>query len=32
LETEIVRENGLSKELMDGWRRHISGEEATDYR
>ncbi len=32
LETEIVRENGLSKELMDAWRQYISGKAATDYR
>ena len=32
LETEIVRENGLSKEHMDAWRQFISGQPATDYR
>jgi molecular chaperone DnaK len=32
LETEIIRENGLSKEHMDAWRNYISGEPATDYR
>jgi molecular chaperone DnaK (HSP70) len=32
MDTEIVRENGLSKEHMDGWRKHVSGEAATDYR
>jgi len=32
LETEIVRENGLSKEHMDAWRKFISGREATEYR
>ncbi len=32
LETEIVRENGLSKEHMDAWRQYISGKKATDYR
>ena len=31
-ETEIVRENGLSKEHMDAWRQHISGQKPTDYR
>ncbi|MGA2032878.1 MAG: Hsp70 family protein, partial [Thermoguttaceae bacterium] len=25
VETEIVRENGLSKELLDRWREHICG-------
>ena len=30
-ETEIVRENGLSKEHMDGWRKYICGLDATDY-
>lgn len=30
-EAEIVRENGLPKEHLDGWRRYISGSEATDY-
>ncbi len=32
METEIVRENGLSKEHLDAWRQHISGMEATEYR
>ena len=32
LETEIVRENGLSKEHMDAWRQYISGRKATEYR
>ena len=32
LDTEIVRENGLSKEHMDAWRQYISGQSATDYR
>jgi molecular chaperone DnaK len=31
-ETEIVRENGLSKEHMDGWRKYISGLDPTGYR
>jgi len=31
-ETEIVRENGLSKEHMDAWRQFISGKTATEYR
>jgi molecular chaperone DnaK len=31
-ETEIVRENGLSKEHMDAWRKYITGLEATGYR
>ena len=30
--TEIVRENSLSKEHMDGWRKLISGLPPTDYR
>lgn len=29
--TEIVRENSLSKEHMDGWRFYICGKEPTDY-
>ena len=29
-ETEIVRENGLSKEHMDGWRKFICGLDPTD--
>lgn len=32
LHTDFDRENSLSKEHLDGWRRHISGAEATDYR
>jgi molecular chaperone DnaK len=32
LETEIVRENGLSKQHMDAWRQFISGKTATGYR
>jgi molecular chaperone DnaK len=32
METEIVRENGLSKEHMDAWRKYISGAAATEYR
>ncbi len=32
LDTEIVRENGLSKEHMDAWRKYISGQKATEYR
>ncbi len=31
IETEIVRENSLSKEYMDGWRQYISQKEPTDY-
>ena len=31
-ETEIVRENGLSKEHMDAWREYISGQKPTEYR
>jgi molecular chaperone DnaK len=31
-ETEIVRENSMSKEHLDGWRRYISGVAPTDYR
>ena len=31
LETEIVRENGLSKEHMDAWRQFISGRPTTAY-
>lgn len=30
-ETEIVRENGLPQDHLDGWRRYISGSEATEY-
>ncbi len=32
VETEIVRENSLSKEHLDGWRKHICGREPTTYR
>jgi len=32
VETEIVRENSLSKEHMDGWRRYICQLEPTEYR
>jgi molecular chaperone DnaK len=32
VETEIVRENSLGKDHLDGWRRHISNMEPTDYR
>ena len=32
VETEIVRENGLSKEHMDAWRQFISGQKPTEYR
>jgi molecular chaperone DnaK len=32
VETEIVRENGLSKEHMDAWRQYISGQPPTEYR
>lgn len=32
VETEIVRENSLSKEHLDGWRRYICGMGPTDYR
>ncbi|OHB73470.1 MAG: hypothetical protein A2V70_03575 [Planctomycetes bacterium RBG_13_63_9] len=32
IETEIVRENSLSKEHLDGWRQYISQMEPTDYR
>ena len=28
---EFTRENNLPKPLLDGWRRYISGKEATDY-
>jgi len=31
VETEFARENSLSKEHLDGWRRYISGLEPTDY-
>jgi hypothetical protein len=30
--TEIIRENSLSKEHMDEWRRSICGRPPTDYR
>jgi len=32
VETEILRENSLSKEHLDGWRQHICRMEPTDYR
>jgi len=32
VETEIVRENSLSKEHLDGWRHYIAQMEPTDYR
>lgn len=32
VETEIVRENSLPKEHLDGWRQYISGVPPTDYR
>ena len=32
METEIVRENSLCKEHMDGWRQYICGMEPTPYR
>ncbi len=32
VKTEIVRENSLSKEHMDGWRQYICQMDATDYR
>jgi hypothetical protein len=32
IETEIVRENSLSKEHLDGWRRYICNQQPTDYR
>jgi len=32
VETEIVRENSLSKEHMDGWRQYICGQPPTEYR
>jgi molecular chaperone DnaK len=32
IETEIVRENSLSKEHLDGWRQYICGLPPTDYR
>ena len=31
VEAEFARENSLSKDLLDGWRRYISGAEPTDY-
>jgi molecular chaperone DnaK len=31
VETEIVRENGLSKEHMDAWRQYICGLEPSDH-
>ena len=30
--TEIIRENSLSKEHMDGWRQYICGKPPTEYR
>jgi molecular chaperone DnaK len=30
--TEIIRENSLGKEYLDGWRQYISGKPPTDYR
>ena len=32
VENEFFRENSLSKEHLDGWRRRISGAEPTEYR
>jgi molecular chaperone DnaK len=32
VETEIVRENSLSKEHLDGWRQYICGQPPTEYR
>jgi molecular chaperone DnaK len=32
IDEEIVRENGLNKELMDAWRMFISGQKPTEYR
>jgi molecular chaperone DnaK len=32
VETEIVRENSLPKEHLDGWRQYICGQASTDYR
>ena len=32
VETEIARENSLSKEHLDGWRQHICGKPPTEYR
>ena len=32
VETEIVRENSLPKEHLDGWRQYICGQPPTDYR
>ena len=32
VETEIVRENSLSKEHLDGWRQYICGQDPTEYR
>jgi len=31
-ETEIVRENSLPKEHLDGWRQYICGRPPTEYR
>jgi molecular chaperone DnaK len=32
VETEIIRENSLAKEHLDGWRRYIARMEPTEYR
>jgi len=32
VETEIIRENSLPKEHLDGWRRYIARMEPTDYK
>ncbi len=32
VDTEIIRENSLCKEHMDGWRQYICNKPATDYR
>ena len=31
VDTEFTRENSLSKAHLDGWRRYISGMDATSY-
>jgi len=31
VDSELARENSLSKDHLDGWRRYISGAEPTDY-
>jgi hypothetical protein len=31
INAEFQRERALTKELLDGWRRFISGKEPTDY-